>query len=65
MDAAKLGRTTTVGGNVPSCVTSCALFVGLGFASATAAIEFTPDEQAVWQMEETYWRSVQAGDVEA
>ena len=42
----------------------CALLVGLGFASAASAIEFTPEEQAVWQMEEVYWRDVKAGDVE-
>ena len=42
----------------------CALLVGLGFASAASATEFTPEEQAVWQMEEVYWRDVKAGDVE-
>ena len=29
------------------------------------AIELTKDEQIIWEMEETYWRYVAAGDVEA
>ena len=41
-----------------------ALLIWVGVSSATLAADFTPDEQAVWQMEETYWRYVQAGDVE-
>ena len=41
-----------------------ALLLGIGLASGSAAAEFTSDEQAVWKMEEVYWRDVQAGDVE-
>jgi hypothetical protein len=29
------------------------------------AIHHQPDEQGVWQMEETYWHDVQTGDVDA
>jgi len=43
----------------------CALLIGIGLTTAVAAADLTPDEQAVWQMEETYWRNVQAGDVDA
>ena len=42
-----------------------ALIVGISFATSTLAAELTPAEKAVWQMEETYWRYVQAGDVDA
>ncbi len=40
------------------------LVVALGLAVDATAVDFTPDQQAVWQMEEVYWRDVQAGDVE-
>jgi ketosteroid isomerase-like protein len=30
-----------------------------------AAADWTPDEQAVWQLEEDYWRYVSTGDVDA
>lgn len=42
----------------------CALIVGIGFAATVSATDFTAEERAVWQMEEIYWRDVQAGDVE-
>jgi hypothetical protein len=32
---------------------------------AAFATEFTPDQQAAWQMEEIYWKDVQAGDVKS
>lgn len=32
--------------------------------SSAFAKEFTPEQQAIWQLEEIYWRAVQAGDVE-
>ena len=41
-----------------------ALLIGVGSSLSAAAADFTPEEQAVWQMEEAYWRYVQAGDVE-
>ena len=41
-----------------------ALFLGLGVSSLALTADLTPEEQAVWQMEEAYWRYVQAGDVE-
>lgn len=40
------------------------LLLGLGVSSVAFTADFTPEEQAVWQMEEAYWRYVQAGDVE-
>jgi ketosteroid isomerase-like protein len=42
----------------------CALLIGIGLSGAASAVDFTPEEQAVWQMEEVYWRDVKAGDVE-
>ena len=42
----------------------CALLITTGLSSIASAAEFTPDEKAVWQLEEAYWRYVQAGDVE-
>ena len=42
----------------------CALLIGIGLSGAASAVDFTAEEQAVWQMEEIYWRDVQAGDVE-
>jgi ketosteroid isomerase-like protein len=30
-----------------------------------AAVDWTPDEQAVWQLEQDYWRYVSTGDVDA
>jgi len=30
-----------------------------------AAADWTPDEQAVWQLEQDYWRYVSTGDVDA
>jgi ketosteroid isomerase-like protein len=44
---------------------ACALLIGICFSPTAPALDFTPDEQAVWQMEEQYWRDVQAGDVES
>ena len=41
------------------------LLLGAGLALPGAASEWTPDEQAVWQLEEDYWRYVSAGDVDA
>ncbi|MBP6107097.1 MAG: nuclear transport factor 2 family protein [Steroidobacteraceae bacterium] len=41
-----------------------ALLIVVGSSLTASAADFTPDEQAVWQMEEAYWRYVQAGDVE-
>jgi ketosteroid isomerase-like protein len=41
-----------------------ALFLGLGVSSLALTADFTPEERAVWQLEEAYWRYVQAGDVE-
>jgi ketosteroid isomerase-like protein len=41
------------------------ILLGIGLASNASGAQFTPEEQAVWQMEETYWRDVEAGDVEA
>ena len=32
-------------------------------ALPAAAKDWTPAEQAVWQLEEDYWRYVKAGDV--
>lgn len=43
----------------------CALLIGIGLTTAAAAADLTPAEQAVWQMEEIYWKNVQAGDVDA
>jgi hypothetical protein len=34
----------------------CALFLGLCVSSIALTADFTPEEQAVWQMEEAYWR---------
>jgi hypothetical protein len=42
-----------------------ALFLGLGLWTAVFATEFTPEQQAAWQMEEIYWKDVQAGDVKS
>lgn len=39
------------------------LLIGVGVSSAAPALDLSPDEQAVWQMEEQYWRDVQSGDV--
>ena len=44
---------------------TCALLIGIGISPTAQALDFTPDEQAVWRMEEQYWRDVQAGDVES
>jgi ketosteroid isomerase-like protein len=41
------------------------LLIGAGVSSAAWALDLSPDEQAVWQMEEQYWRDVQSGDVES
>lgn len=44
------------------------LFIALaGFCLATSArsAELTDDERVVWEMEESYWRYVKAGDVAA
>ncbi|HQR25370.1 MAG TPA: nuclear transport factor 2 family protein [Steroidobacteraceae bacterium] len=45
--------------------TICALLAGLLVSCAASAADLSPEEQAVWQLEETYWRAVQAGDVDA
>ncbi len=45
-------------------IISLALLLIIASASALA-IEFDDDQAAVWQMEETYWRLVSSGDVEA
>ena len=42
-----------------------ALAACLFLALPAAAKDWTPAEQAVWQLEEDYWRYVKAGDVEA
>jgi hypothetical protein len=42
-----------------------ALLVGMGLLSAASAADFTPEEQAVRNMEEAYWRYVKAGEVDA
>jgi ketosteroid isomerase-like protein len=41
-----------------------ALLIGASLSMAAVAADFSADEQAVWQMEEVYWKYVQAGDVE-
>jgi ketosteroid isomerase-like protein len=41
-----------------------ALLIGVGLSAAAGAVGLSPEEQAVWQMEEVYWKDVQAGDVE-
>lgn len=45
-------------------LTFAVLFMIVSSASAYA-IELNDDETAVWQMEETYWRHVASGNVEA
>jgi ketosteroid isomerase-like protein len=42
----------------------CFAIAVTGLAGAAAASGRTTDEQAVWKLEEDYWRYVQAGDVE-
>lgn len=42
-----------------------AVVAATGLARAAAASGQTADEQAVWKLEEDYWRYVQAGDVES
>lgn len=42
----------------------CALLAWLLMLSAADAADLTVEEQSVWQLEEVYWRAVQAGDVE-
>jgi len=37
----------------------------MALLSSVSADEFTPDDTAVWQMEETDWRDVQVDDVNA
>ena len=41
------------------------VFLSVIATTPSFAAEFSDDEAAVWQMEETYWRLVAAGDVEA
>jgi ketosteroid isomerase-like protein len=45
--------------------TICALVAGLLLSCAVSAADLNADEQAVWQLEEAYWRYVQAGDVDS
>lgn len=40
------------------------VLLGIGFTSATCAADRSAAEESVWQMELTYWRDVQAGDVD-
>lgn len=42
-----------------------ALLLAVTLAGPAAAADRTPDEQAVWQLEEDYWRYVSAGDIDA
>lgn len=47
------------------CVRVMALLLGAFLALPGAASDWTPDEQAVWQLEKDYWRYVSTGDIDA
>ncbi len=40
------------------------LLASVPLVSSVVAAELTPEQQAIWQLEEVYWRAVQAGDVD-
>jgi ketosteroid isomerase-like protein len=46
-------------------IRSIAVVAGILLAPPTVALDMGPDETAVWQLEEDYWRFVSAGDIEA